>query len=214
MPTKNITENLFAKIISILFHPLLMPTYALIIIFNSGTHYSYLPIQAQKIIYVLVFLSTFLIPISIIPFLLQLKLINTFRLDDRKDRIIPLFITALSYYFSFYLLNKLPFHVPQFIKVLVLASTILILINLFINLKWKISAHLIGIGGLLALIFTFSIVYYANLLYVLVFITIVSGITAYARLKLNTHNPEQIYLGFSIGFVGMIAIIYINLIIS
>jgi hypothetical protein len=212
MHLENIRSNLFAKIISILFHPLLMPSYALIIIFNSGTHYSYLPAQAQKIIYILVFLSTFLIPISIIPFLLQLKLISAFQLKDRKDRIIPLFITAISYYFSFYLLNRLPFHVPQFIKVLVLASAILILINLLINLKWKISAHLIGIGGLLALIFIFSIIYYANLLYVLVLITVVSGITAYARLELNAHNPKQIYWGFLLGFVGMLAIIYFSLI--
>lgn len=214
MHIENIQRNLFAKIISILFHPLLMPTYALIIIFNSGTHYSYLPAQAQKIIYVLVFLSTFLIPISIIPFLLQLKLISAFHLKDRKDRIIPLFITAISYYFSFYLLNRLPFHVPQFIKVLVLASAILILINLLVNLKWKISAHLIGIGGLLALVFVFSIVYYANLLYVLIFITIVSGIIAYARLKLCAQTPKQIYLGFLLGFIGMVVIIYFSLILN
>lgn len=214
MRKQNIRENLLAKIISVLFHPLLMPTYALIIIFNSGTHYSYLPGQAQKIIYVLVFLSTFLIPVSIIPFLLQLKLIASFQLKEREDRIVPLFITAVSYYFSYYLLNRLPFHVPQFIKILVLASAVLILINLFVNFKWKISAHLIGIGGLLALIFTFSIVYYANLLYVMVLITIISGITAYARLKLSAHNPIQIYSGFLLGFIGMVVIIYSSLILS
>lgn len=211
MIQKEIYNNLFSKIVSVIFHPLLMPTYALIIIFNSGTHYSYIPTQAQRIIYVLVFLSTFLIPVSVIPFLLQLKLISGFQLKDRKDRIIPLFITAISYYFSYYLLNRLPFHVPQFIKILVLASAILIIINLFINLKWKISSHLIGISGLLALIFIYSIVYYADLLYVLVLITLISGTVAFARLKLNTHNPQQVYLGFLLGFLGMLIIIYLSM---
>ncbi|MEN8120787.1 MAG: PAP2 family protein [Bacteroidota bacterium] len=204
-------NNLFSKIVSILFHPLLMPTYALIIIFNSGTHYSYIPNQAQKIIYVLVFLTTFLIPVSIIPFLLQLKLISAFQLNERKDRIIPLFVTAISYYFSFYLLNRLHFHVPQFIKILVLASAILIMFNLFINLKWKISSHLIGISGLLSLIFIYSIVYYANLLFILVLITLISGIIAFARLKLNAHSPQQIYSGFLLGFFGMMVVIYLSL---
>jgi membrane-associated phospholipid phosphatase len=208
---KEIYNNLFSKIVSVIFHPLLMPTYASIIIFNSGTHYSYIPSQAQKIIYVLIFLSTFLIPVSIIPFLLQLKVIKAFQLNDRKDRIIPLFITAISYYFSFYLLTRLPFHVPQFIKILVLASAILILINLFINFKWKISSHLIGISGLLALIFLYSIVYYANLLFVLVLITLFTGIVAFARLKLNAHSPKQIYSGFLLGFLGMIIIIYLSM---
>ncbi len=211
MIQKEIFNNLFSKIVSILFHPLLMPTYALIIIFNSGTHYSFIPGQAQKIIYVLVFLTTFLVPVSIIPFLLQLKVISAFQLNDRKDRLIPLFITAISYYFSFYLLNRLPFHVPQFIKILVLASAILIIINLFINLKWKISSHLIGISGLLALIFLYSIVYYANLLYVLVILALITGIVAFARLKLNAHNPKQVYLGFLLGFVGMIIIVYLSM---
>ncbi len=211
MIQKEIFNNLFSKIVSILFHPLLMPTYALIIIFNSGTHYSFIPGQAQKIIYVLVFLTTFLVPVSIIPFLLQLKVISAFQLNDRKDRLIPLFITAISYYFSFYLLTRLPFHVPQFIKILVLASAILIIINLFINLKWKISSHLIGISGLLALIFLYSIVYYANLLYVLVILALITGIVAFARLKLNAHNPKQVYLGFLLGFVGMIIIVYLSM---
>ncbi len=204
-------NNLFSKSISVIFHPLLMPTYALIIIFNSGTHYSYIPPEAQKIIYVLIFLTTFLIPVSIIPFLLQLKLISTFQLNERKDRIIPLFVTAISYYFSFYLLNQLPFHVPQFIKILILASAILIIINLFINLKWKISSHLIGISGLLSLIFIYAIVFYANLLYILVLITLISGIVAFARLKLNAHSPQQIYSGFLLGFLGMMVIIYLSM---
>jgi len=211
MIKKEVYHNLFSKSVSVMFHPLLMPTYALIIIFNSGTHYSYMPFQAQKIIYVLIFLTTFLIPVSIIPFLLQLKLISTFQLNERKDRIIPLFVTAISYYFSFYLLNQLPFHVPQFIKILILASAILIIINLFINLKWKISSHLIGISGLLSLIFIYAIVYYANLLYVLVLITLISGIVAFARLKLNAHSPQQIYLGFLLGFLGMMVIIYLSM---
>jgi len=211
MIQKEIYNNLFSKIVSVLFHPLLMPTYALIIILNSGTHYAYIPEQAQKIIYVLIFLSTFLIPVSITPFLLQLKLINTFELEERKDRIIPLFITAISYYFSFYLLTRLPFHVPQFIKILVLASAILIVINLLINLKWKISSHLIGISGLLAIVFIFSIVYYANLMNILVLITVIAGVVAFARLKLNAHSPSQVYAGFLIGFSGMIVIIYFSM---
>ncbi len=208
---KEIYKNLFSKIVSVIFHPLLMPTYGLIIILNSGTHYSFIPEQAQKIIYVLVFLTTFLIPVSIIPFLLQLKLINTFDLKERKDRIIPLFVTAISYYFSLYLITRLPFHVPQFIKILLFSSATLIVINLIVNLKWKISSHLIGLSGLLALIFIFSIIYYANLLYILVLITVISGVVAYARLKLNAHSPLQIYAGFLLGFSGMIMIIYLSM---
>ncbi len=183
--------DLPSQIISVLLHPLLMPTYGIIILLNSGTHYSYIPWQAQKILYTLIFLTTFLIPVSIIPFLMSLKLIGNIRMDERKDRFIPLIISALSYYFGLYLINKLPFHVPLFIKLLVSGSLILILLNLLINIKWKISAHLIGIGGLLAFVFAFSIVFYTRLIDVIILLSVLSGVVAVARLNLQAHNPAQ-----------------------
>ncbi len=203
--------DLPSQIISVLLHPLLMPTYGIIILLNSGTHYSYIPWQAQKILYTLIFLTTFLIPVSIIPFLMSLKLIGNIQMDERKDRFIPLIISALSYYFGLYLINKLPFHVPLFIKLLVSGSLILILLNLLINIKWKISAHLIGIGGLLAFVFAFSIVFYTRLIDVLILLSVLSGVVAVARLNLQAHNPAQVYSGFLLGFTGMLIMIYLNL---
>ena len=203
--------DLPSQTISVLLHPLLMPTYGIIILLNSGTHYSYIPWQAQKILYTLIFLTTFLIPVSIIPFLMSLKLIGNIQMDERKDRFIPLIISALSYYFGLYLINKLPFHVPLFIKLLVSGSLILILLNLLINIKWKISAHLIGIGGLLAFVFAFSIVFYTRLIDVIILLSVLSGVVAVARLNLQAHNPAQVYSGFLLGFTGMLIMIYLNL---
>jgi hypothetical protein len=142
---------------------------------------------------------------------MSLKLIGNIQMDERKDRFIPLIISALSYYFGLYLINKLPFHVPVFIKLLVAGSLILILLNLFINIKWKISAHLIGIGGLLAFVFAFSIVFYAHLMDVIILLSVLSGVVAVARLNLQAHNPAQVYSGFSLGFTGMLIMIYLNL---
>jgi membrane-associated phospholipid phosphatase len=203
--------DLPSQIISVLLHPLLMPTYGIIILLNSGTHYSYIPWQAQKILYTLIFLTTFLIPVSIIPFLMSLKLIRSIQMDEQKDRFIPLIISALSYYFGLYLINKLPFHVPLFIKLLVSGSLILILLNLLINIKWKISAHLIGIGGLLAFVFAFSIIFYTRLIDVIILLSILSGVVAVARLNLQAHNPAQVYSGFLLGFTGMLVMIYLSL---
>lgn len=201
-------SNLIAHIVSIIFHPLLMPSYGLVILLNSGTHYEYIPLQAQKILYTLIFLTTFLIPVSIIPFLMSFKIIGSIQMDDRKDRFIPLIVSALSYYFALFLINKLPFHVPVFIKLLISGSLILIVINLLINLKWKISAHLIGISGLLALVISFSIIFYSNLMDVIILLTVISGIIAWARLELQVHNPEQVYSGFLLGFISMLLTVY------
>jgi len=207
----NKTVKIISQIISVIFHPLLMPTYGLAILLNSGTHYSYMPEQAQEILYILIFLTTFLIPVSIIPFLMSFKIIGSLQMNERKERFVPLIISALSYWFSLYLINRLPFHVPVFIRLDVLAPFVLILINLLINIKWKISSHLIGMGGLLAFIYTFSLVFYAELMSVILLLTVVAGIVAAARLKLEAHNPAQVYLGFLLGFTGVLIIVYASL---
>ncbi len=204
-------QNLISKIISVLFHPLLMPTYALIIIFNSGTHYSYIPFEAKKLIYILVFLSTFVIPVSIIPFLINLKFVTDFEMMKGRERILPLFISALSFYFAYYLLKKISFNTITFIQLMLLASSILIFICLLISIKWKISAHLIGIGGLLGALLFYALFFVADLNSIIIVITIISGAVAYSRLQLQAHSPMQVYAGFFTGFSGMILVLYMGI---
>jgi hypothetical protein len=202
---------LISKIISYLFHPLLMPTYALIIMFNSNTHFSYMPFNAQRLIYILVFSTTFLIPVGIIPFLINLRIISNFTLEKSNERIVPLSITAVSYYFSYYILSRLPVSTLGFIQTMILASLILIILSLVITLKWKISAHLIGIGGLLASMFFYAIYFAANFNFLLIAVSLVAGAVGFARLNLQVHSPAQVYIGFLTGFIGMLTILYIGL---
>jgi len=205
------SSTIISKIITYLFHPLLMPTYALIIMFNSNTHYSYMPFEAQRLIYILVFSTTFLLPVSIIPFLINLKIVSNFNLEKSGERIIPLAITGLFYYFSYYIISRLPVSTLVFIKTMILASLILITLNLLITIKWKISAHLIGIGGLLASMFFYAVYFVANFSTLLIILCIIAGLVGYARLYLQAHTPAQVYTGFLLGFIGMWLVLYVGL---
>lgn len=205
------SNSLIAKIISVIFHPLLMPSYALVIIFNSNTHYSYMPYEAQKLIYILVFLCTFLIPVSTIPFLMNLKVISGVSMKTHRERIIPLLISALAYYFAYYLLGKLPLSTIGFIKMMILASSMLILVSLIVSFKWKISAHLVGIGGLLASMFFYAVYFVANFTLLIMVLSLIAGAIAYSRLKMQAHTPAQVYVGFLTGFAGMLFILYLGL---
>ena len=204
-------NTLFAKTVSVIFHPLLMPTYALIILFNSNTHFSYMPFEIKKVIYLIVFLCTFLIPVSIIPFLVNLKVVSGPQLKNHRERVIPLAISTLSYYFAYHLLNRLSLSTIDFVKVMLLASAILIFICMLITLKWKISAHLIGTGGLMAGFFFYAVYFLADFTMILVIISLLAGIIAYSRLKLQVHNSAQVYTGFLLGFFGMLLVLYMGL---
>ncbi|MFN8255506.1 MAG: hypothetical protein U0W24_07450 [Bacteroidales bacterium] len=202
-------EKNISKVISVIFHPLLMPTYTLLIIFNSDTHYSYMPFEAQKILYLLVFFSTFLLPVSTIPFLINLKLITGLGLDKSKERIIPLAITAVCYLFSYYLLYRLPVSTLAFIRILIFASFVLIIVDLVITIKWKISAHLTGIGGLTGSLLFYAMYLNADFSLLIPLIILLAGLIGYSRLNLQAHTPSQIYAGYLVGIFGMFMIMLI-----
>jgi membrane-associated phospholipid phosphatase len=84
-----------------------------------------------------------------------------------------------------------------------LIGTILcIAINILVNYKWTISSHAIGCGGLVALYFYLTMNSHLNVFTLfLVSLLLVSGFTGWARLKLNAHTPDQLYVGYATGFV-------------
>jgi len=187
-----------STLISYFFHPILMPLLGMLLILYSGTHFSLLLQQQKNAILVITAMSTILLPLSIMPFLYYHRLISKFTIPERKERLIPLFLSIVFYYFGYYVLHK--FAAPFFIQRFLLASLICLTITVLIHLKWKISLHMIGIGGLTGLTSAFGFLYQLNISLVLMVLILVAGITGTARLHLRIHNQTQIYSGYMLGF--------------
>ncbi|MDA3778699.1 MAG: hypothetical protein PF487_00460, partial [Bacteroidales bacterium] len=113
--------------------------------------------------------------------------------------IIPFAITSAIYFFCYFLLHRLM--IPIIIENFILTTFIIVLILLIISYKWKISAHMIGIGGLTGALIAFSFSLKLNLLIYLLPVIILSGFIASSRLILKMHNPQEIYSGWLIGFI-------------
>lgn len=80
-----------------------------------------------------------------------------------------------------------------------LGATLLVVSVLLINLFWKISAHMVAIGGLCGMMIATSYRLQINLHPVLISLFIIAGLIAFSRLKLNAHDPSQVYFGFLLG---------------
>lgn len=201
-------ETKFAKIISVLLHPLLMPTYGFAFIFFTENYISvFIPALLKIIILGVTFLFTFLLPSVNALILLKLKRIQSLEMETADERIVPYSSTALYFFALFYLFYDAEF--PSIFKIVILGAAISILLTFIINFKWKISAHTIGIGGLagaaLGIIYRMQM----DMTLALIVILLLSGIVGYARLKLNAHNPAQVYVGFVMGFlVELLLMIY------
>ena len=191
--------NRLAKIISILFQPLLMPIYGTIILLNTSSWMAYVVFPAlRNALYIVIFCSTFLIPGLTFILLLRKKQINSLEMYTRNERILPYISTLLYYLAGWYLINKLP--VPRVFSNIILGATIAIFIAFFINLRWKISIHMIGLGGTVGLLYAFATLFNLPLGIPIISLIIIAGITGTARLILDAHIPSQIYTGFIIGF--------------
>ncbi|MBN2597291.1 MAG: phosphatase PAP2 family protein [Marinifilaceae bacterium] len=189
----------FARIISGVAHPMLMPLISVFVIFHSGTYLDFAPHQLVRVIYMIVAISTVLLPLSILPLLKNQNIISNIGLEKRQERLIPLVLTILFYFLGYYMLLKFP--ITRVIANLQLAAIISIFIVTLISLKWKISLHMAGIGGFLGMVIAFTILYSSSLKLVFMVGIILAGLIAYSRLKLNLHTPSQVYAGFIIGLV-------------
>ncbi len=188
-----------AKFLSYLLHPLLMPFFAVVLVMNLNTYIAYsISPQVQRIIITLVFITTGAIPVLIAILLLQKGLIKSLEMETIDERRIPFISTAILYMICFYLLKQLP--VPRILSLMVLGATITIFIAWLLSFRWKVSIHMIGIGGLTGMLFGLSQILNANLVMMVTVTVFISGLLGTARLILGAHSPKQIYVGFLIGF--------------
>lgn len=197
---KDVLDSL-AKVIAIIFHPLLMPVYGMAIIFIAPTLMEYLPFNVKRLLILIVLVDNVLLPLSILPFLIQKNIITSWAVSERKERNIPLIITTFLYCATSFIIIRFP--VPVFLKSFIIATAFLSLLVTVINFWWKISLHSVGAGALIGLVLILSLKMLTPLDGYLIFAIIAGGLILSSRLKLNLHNPKQVWLGLLAGFFGL-----------
>ena len=85
------------------------------------------------------------------------------------------------------------------LKLFILGGGIAILLTAVINLETKISAHAVGVGGILGLLISISFLIQVDITFFYIATIIIAGIVGTARLVLDEHKPYQLYLGFLLG---------------
>jgi hypothetical protein len=195
-------ETKIARVISYLFHPLLVPSYVLVLLFNlnSFTFLSF-PLAYKLTLAGMVLLTTFLFPLFFTWLLFRLQLIQSFFMAGREERIYPILAISVFYYITYYLLRGI--HISTIFSYYILGATLLAILSLLINFYWKISLHMIGAGSFTGLFLGLSLNLGINFDVEVVSGFITGGIIGFARLKSDSHNPSEIYAGFLLGVVIM-----------
>ncbi|HPK04450.1 MAG TPA: hypothetical protein PK908_00990 [Bacteroidales bacterium] len=202
----NRIETNIAKVVSVVLHPLLMPTYTIIILFNLQAYFSLIiPIKAKWFIGSMVFLTTGLLPLLFTFIMTRTGLVRNLLMNQREERLWPFMVTALFYYLAYYLLGQL--EISAVYSFFMLGAFVSLVIGLIVSFFWKISAHMIGMGGITGAFIGLSFTMIIDMPMLIIILILMSGVAGFARLKLSAHNPAQIFFGYLTGFGILLAIL-------
>lgn len=179
-----------------------MATYGCLLLFFGikDTVYDYLTeFETKWRISLIVFVFSFLFPVLNIYLLYKLKRLPSLVLSNQTDRTFPYIMTALFYFGLFYLLMDI--NIWNTVKIFIVGGGLAILLTAIINLKYKISAHMVGIGGMLGVLISVSYLIKFDFTLFYIAVIIIAGLIAFARLSLKEHEPSQIYSGFLLGLI-------------
>ncbi|MBL7137262.1 MAG: hypothetical protein ISS17_00620 [Bacteroidales bacterium] len=195
-------DDRIARILSLLFHPLLIPTYILVILLGLDTTFSVLlPLQMKLLVIGTILVTTFIFPLFILLIMFRLKIITSIYLPKREDRIFPLIALSIFYYLTFYLIKDI--YLPRYFQLFILGATLLTMVTLLVTLLYRISMHMTALGAVAGLFLGMAIASGGYALILLIGTIVISGLTGSARLKLNAHQPAEVYSGWLMGAVVM-----------
>jgi hypothetical protein len=196
--------RVLSLIVSFIFHPLLMPTLVFGIIFYFCPIAFNVSYEYKGRLLWMIFTTTFIFPF-LSTFVLFYVIKKSFSItdmfmEDKKERFYPFLFTGLFYCAVTYLFVTKNF--DGIIVVIMGGISLSVLLAAIITYFWKISAHAVGICGVLGYCLIVSFYYpYELMLYPIGGVILFTGFLLSARLYLNSHTPSQVFSGALLGLV-------------
>jgi hypothetical protein len=191
-----------AHIISVVFHPVFIPSYvvAFLINFHPSLFSGFSP-GAKMMLLLTAILNTAFFPAFSILIMKGLGFIKSIFLPTQQERIGP-YLAAMIFYFwaarvFFKFEPQLSPLLPSFMTGVFLTTIAALICNIF----FKISMHTIGCGGLVGF---FLVIMQNNTMLMtwpLSLALLVTGLVCTARLIVSNHSQKEIYTGLLVGLV-------------
>lgn len=195
--------------ISTICSPLLIPTYAMILIMQL-TVLNFLPAATQWATIGMIFFITAVIPAGAILILHRIGVVSNPSLSERSERTAPYAICCVCYIGAWFYLMKV--HAPFWLWLFMVGAFIALLINAIVTRWWKISAHMTAMGGVVALLFRLqaSGLEIHDMTLWLAGSIALTGLVGSARIYRERHTLMQVFAGAVCGFVSVFFITMIT----
>jgi len=194
-----------AKIVSVIFHPVLVPTLGFLLLLNSGFYFSMISWEAKRFILLVLVFTTGVLPLLTVA-IMALNPKFDLSMDSIKDRIVLFLFASVFYYLGYLIMSRMRAF-PVF-KVFFVASVLVIIVLLIVSFKWKISRHMAALGAVSGTLFALSFRTGINPVWAVFTVILVSGAVGTARMVLKKYDLWQVLAGYIVGFAVLYLSVY------
>ena len=187
-------------------HPMLMPFYmAIIIVFAHPQQFTDTSVIHNEVRLMYYGALTVFFPLFAFFLMRRLDVISSFKMEDHKERFIPLIALATFWLWAYYMfkeggLYRTSSYYP--LGLMTLGSIISLFVLFPLNFISNVSWHMVGAGALISMLINIMRTSQYNLLIPLLLTIVLIGLLASARISLNLVNKSGLMAGFLIGFFG------------
>jgi hypothetical protein len=191
---------------SYLFHPIFIPLLGTL--FFVLLDESYITRGQQLVLFIQVFIITFLLPIAFFYLLRTFGKIDSIMLSDISQRKIPLLLQIML--LSVLLVRSVTAtNFPELHYFFLAGLISAVVAFLLLYAKFKTSIHMIGISALTFFLLGLSFHNQVNIINTLVFFITMNGVVASSRLAMEAHTGKELVVGFFCGSLPQIALFYL-----
>jgi len=162
-------------------------------------------------IFVLIVMTacTIIFPLITIFLMKSSKMITSVHMPSKEERRWPLLFGAFFFGLAYMIISQITekFSGIDGLKHIAIAGVTTLMCCTLINLLYKLSIHMAGIGGLTGMLVAFAPQSEINLMYIIITAVFVAGLVGFARLKLSAHSSGQVALGYAVGFISQFIVL-------
>ena len=188
-----------SKAISIILHPIFMPLVAFYLSLKLAPSIGYAITNFIGFVFLILIVSTIIMPLLSNIFFIKKKIINSIEMTCHRERFFPLLSSAIWMGYGYYKIADILAYAP-ILQSEIICMIIIIIIGCIISKYWKISLHMLAIGGVVGVIFSLNVIF-GGLTKILIISFLFTGLLGVARINEKAHSHAQIYTGFIIGFI-------------
>lgn len=193
-----------ATVFSYILHPVFMPVLMAWIIYKVSPM-SFVQYEGKDLsmVFIQIGLTTIFFPVLVVFLLKGLGFIDSIFLRTQKERIVPILATMMCYWWISHVFKNLD--APVILQVLLRGAYWGIIALFVCSIFYKISMHTVAAGGMLGVLIVLLMLSPVSMTVPLFIGIVIAGISGTVRLLLGAHTQFEIWSGYALGILAMLA---------